>query len=382
MERKINPLPLTFASLPLIVALVLSTGCEAGGVQQPPVSTTTTSSGDSGSDGTGASAGSGGADNTQGGTGGASVEVCPHPHCPERLYGKRYLYRGGMAVDETHLFWCEGNDKLINTALKDGSGTITTLGNWHDFSPFTLVVDDEHLYWLRPEETGALLRVDKKDGSNPLSTPLPLDALGRRLDLGPIHDGGDSVFIGTHDCRQIVRVPKKPGTVQLWELHDQAPFGGVTAIGTLGQHVYCSNGNYIHRLDTATGEVTVIVEDQKAGGPFVFVDQYLYIHANQPTPSTPPYIGRIDLQAAKPATVDLGPSFGSSTGLFYDQARRRLYWTTGLTPTDAEIGSYHLDGAGPPELLFDKQDVYGGATMDEDYLYWMGGTGLHRLKKW
>jgi len=33
-------------------------------------------------------------------------------------------------------------------------------------------------------------------------------------------------------------------------------------------------------------------------------------------------------------------------------------------------------------LLFDKQDFNGGAAMDAEYLYWMGGTGLRRLKKW
>lgn len=363
------------------MALALTTGCEAKDAGPHSVDTTTASSGTgSESGGSGADGGSGG-DHAQG-AGGAGVESCPHPHCPEILYGKRYLRRGGMAVDDTHLYWCEGNDKLINTALKDGTGSILTIGTWYDLSSLdALVVDEQHVYWLLPEGAGVLRRVNK-DGSDPVSFALPVNALGGRLDVGPLQDGGDALFIATHGCFQIVRVPKDGSDPQLWEVSDLGNGGGVTAMGVQGQYVYCSNDDYIQRLDTATGEVTLVVDDQRFGVPFVFVDQYLYIHANQPSAFVEPYIGRIDLSKDRPSTVNLGLSFATSVSFFFDAVRRRLYWTTGLSPTDAHIGSYALDGGAPPELLFDKQDVYGGAAMDEEYLYWMGGTGLRRLKKW
>jgi streptogramin lyase len=290
-----------------------------------------------------------------------------------------------MAVDDTHLYWCEGvssEGRFISAAPKDGTGPILTIGTWYDLSsPDNLVVDEQHVYWLFPEGTGVLRRVNK-DGSDPISFPLPVTALGGRLDIGPLEDGGDALFIATHGCFQIVRMPKDGGPAQLWDISDLGNGGGGTLLGLQGQYVYCSNDDYIQRLDTTTGKVTLVVDDQRSGSPFIFIDQYMYIHANQPTPVTPPYIGRIDLSADKPSTVNLGPSFATSGGLFYDAVRKRLYWTTGLSGTDAHIGTYALDSDAPPELLFDKQDVNGGAAMDEDYLYWMGGTGLRRLKKW
>ncbi|HXS18319.1 MAG TPA: hypothetical protein VN764_14070, partial [Polyangiaceae bacterium] len=365
------------------MALALTAGCEAGTSPHQDQTTGTSSGPGSESGGGTAAAGSGGG-NAEG-AGGAGEESCAHSHCPERLYGKRYLSRGGMAVDDTHIYWCEGvssEGRFISAAPKDGTGPILTVGTWYDLSSLdALVVDEQHVYWLFPEGTGVLRRVNK-DGSDPVSFPLPVHALGGRLDIGPLQDGGDALFIATHGCFQIVRVPKDGSDPQLWEVSDLGNGGGVTAMGVQGQYVYCSNDDYIQRLDTATGEVALVVDDQRSGSPFVLIDQYLYVHANQPSVFVEPYIGRIDLSADKPTTVNLGPSFATSSGLFYDTERRRLYWTTGLSPTDAHVGTYALDGGGPPELLFDKQDVYGGAAMDEEYLYWMGGTGLRRLKKW
>lgn len=211
--------------------LFAALGCDPQRAPPDPMGKAAESAGTAGSGGLNTAATSS-ATATAGGTGGAPVPGCAQPHCPEVLYGTRQATRRGLEVDDTDVFWCEvtleeGN--VVRAAPKSGVGPIRTLGRWHDFlgTP-TLVVDDQYVYWMLPEESGSLLRVDK-DGHNPVSTPLPPGPIDGRLQLGPIHDAGDAVIIATRGCSQIMRVAKDGNSLEFWEL-SLYPNGG----GSLG----------------------------------------------------------------------------------------------------------------------------------------------------
>ena len=301
------------------------------------------------------------------------------------LYGQRFAVRRCLEVDETDVFWCEitpeeGN--VVRAAPKSGAGPIRTLGRWYDFmATRALVVDAQHVYWLLPEGSASLVRVDK-DGGNQVSTPLPPGPLNGRLDLGPLFDAGDAVIIATHVCKEILRLPKDGGELSQWTVSPYPNGGGVTGLETDGPFIYCANDEYLHRLDTSTGEASVVVSDLKHGGPLLRLERQLFIVSNRPEIGTGENLGVIDLDAEQPVTRDLGPSFGQGIRLVHDAKRRRLYWGTGLNRYDAEIVSYQLDGSKPPEILFEKQDVYGECAGDDEYLYWVSTTAVRRLKKW
>ena len=146
------------------------------------------------------------------------------------LYGSRQATRRGIEVDDTDVFWCEvtleeGN--VVRAAPKNGAGPVRTLGRWYDFSTGrSLIVDEHHIYWMLPEDSGLLLRVDK-DGNNPVSTPLPPGPINGRLQLGPLHDAGNAVIVATHGCKEIMRVPKDQRPLELWDLSPYPNGGGL-----------------------------------------------------------------------------------------------------------------------------------------------------------
>lgn len=214
--------------------LVGALGCDPHRAPPAPTGKSAVTSGTAGSGGSGTgtatlSAGSSATVTTGGGTGGVTEPSCAQPHCPEVLYGSRQATRRGIEVDDTDVFWCEvtleeGN--VVRAAPKNGAGPVRTLGRWYDFSTGrSLIVDEHHIYWMLPEDSGSLLRVDK-DGNNPVSTPLPPGPINGRLQLGPLHDAGNAVIVATHGCKEIMRVPKDQRPLELWDLSPYPNGGG------------------------------------------------------------------------------------------------------------------------------------------------------------
>jgi hypothetical protein len=313
-----------------------------------------------------------------------SAARCPQPHCPEILYDRSQSGgpRRGVEVDETDIYWCEltaAEGNVVRAAPKDGSGPVRTLGKWYDFAfGRSLIVDDRHVYWLRPEDTGSLLRMDK-DGGNPMTIPLPGDTAGRRFDIGPLGDTADAVLVATHGCTHVMRVPNDGSAISLWRMSPYPNAGVTTGLESFDGLIYCANGPYIHTLDPDTGSVTEIVSGQVRVGPMAMTSGLLYFVNNSRVANTSE-----NLAVLREGSVvqDLGPTFGFVDQLEYDSARRALYWVTGLHWAVAEVVVYHLDGAVYPQLIFPAQDVMGSSASDTDYLYWLSEHAVTRLKKW
>lgn len=327
------------------------------------------------------SGGSSGIGGTAAPSGGAAAVPCARSHCPEVLYDRRpNLVKRGVAVDQRDVYWFEvaNEGNIVKAAPKDGSGPIRTLGRWWDFEvDAALVVDETHAYWMRPEGTGTLLKVNK-DGSASVSLPLPGADMVTRLDLGPIIDAGEALLIATHGCTTIIRVPKDGSAATTWPVSKDRNVGGETDLERDGEQIYCSNGKYVHLLNTSTGEASVVTDALSFAGPMKKLGDSIYVANNRPVSNTGENLVRI-----KPdrTITDLGPALGYVDSIVYDEPRKVLHWVTGLSLANAEIVAYHLDRADPPELLFDHQSMQSSVVADADYIYWGADQAMMRLKK-
>ena len=307
--------------------------------------------------------------------GGAAPAACDRPHCPEMVYDRKGndLIRG-VEVDATDVYWCEASPAglKVRAAKKTGGGEVRTLGDWHDFETGdALVVDDAHVYWLRP---GALVRVPKSGGS-PQTFSLPAQA---NQGLGPIKNWGNDILVGGHDCTYAIRMPKNGSTPTVWAISSKSRVGGVTGFETDENSVYCSSGPDVFALDTQSGQSRVLVSNQDMAGPLKKVGADLYFVNNRPIIGKGENLAVLRKDSAGP--VDLGPVFGNVGRLQYDSKVGRMYWATGLSPDVCQIGAY--DPAGKKtELLFDKVDVMGTTAMDDIYLYWLADHRVMRLQK-
>jgi len=293
------------------------------------------------------------------------------------------LVRRGIEVDGNDVYWSEVSERegnVVRAAPKNGSGPVRTLGQWYDFgNSRSLLVDDQHVYWLKSENTGGLLRVDK-DGGNPVEIPLPADPNGGKLAIGPLAQTDDAVILATLSCSQVLSVSKDGSAITLWPLSKYPDAGGSTGLDSFDGIVYCSNGSHIHSLDPATGEVTEIVYDRQYLGALAMAGGALYfaINDNDVTKATET-LGRYDAATGTATTV--GPAFGTMIRLHYDDTRERLYWLTGLSLTAGNVVAYSPASSGLPELVFGGQDVQGSSAMDADYLYWASDQAVTRLHK-
>lgn len=308
---------------------------------------------------------------------------CGRPNCPIILYGARpgYLSRG-VEVDTNDVYWGETTNEdglLVRAAPKTGAGPVRTLGSWHDFSAGrSLVVDDRHAYWLRPDEGGVLVRVDK-DGANARNTALPAPSDGRKATLGPLEDAGDAVIVAAHGCTHIYRAPKDGSVPTAFPVSTAQPAGGETGLAHDGAFIYCSNGKRIHRLDPRTGKSEPLTSDLDMAGPLLVRNGQLFVGNNRPAIGTGENLAVIALDTA--ATNDLGPTGGYVSRLLFDEKRRTVYWVTGLSRTLGKVAAYRLDGSAAPDILFENQDVMGNSAADTDYVYWVSDRAVTRLRK-
>ena len=179
-----------------------------------------------------------------------SAMMCSRPKCPQVLYARGTgRPRRSVEVDATDVYWNElGQDGMkVRAAPKNGAGPVRTLGNWYDFeSTRALVVDDQHVYWLRP---GVLVRVAKAGGEE---RSFALPAVGA-ANVGLLEDWGDAILVGGHDCRHAIRMPKDGSAPKLWTISTKPVVGGVTGYGVDGSIVYCASGRFVQALDVRTG---------------------------------------------------------------------------------------------------------------------------------
>lgn len=380
-----NPQTTSVMRLSLVGLLpLLAATAAACGKSSAPEMNSPSSAGAAGSTASGGTTSSGG---SLGATGGTAAPLCARAHCPEQLYDRRpsLILRGG-GLDERDVYWCElaNEGNLVKAAPKDGSGPVRTLGPWWDFEVDSmLVVDEAHVYWVRPEGTGSVMRVNK-DGSGAINLPLPGAASTATatptttLDLGPIIDAGDALLVATHGCTQIIRVPKDGSATASWPLSKDRNAGGETDLERDGEQVYCSNGKFVHRLDLRTGKASVITDALSMAGPMKKIGDVLYVANDRPVTNTAENLASIDPDGT---VTDLGATFGNVENILYDGPRSVLLWVTGPSLSSAEIVTFHLDRSDPPELLFDHQSMNSSFTADADYIYWGADQAVMRLRK-
>jgi hypothetical protein len=289
----------------------------------------------------------------------------------------------GIEVDDTHLYWCEvspteGN--VVRAAPKDGSGPVRTLGEWFDYhAGRSLALDDRHVYWLRPENGGVLVRLEKSTATR-VDTALPQSPIGR-LDLGPLRETADSILIATKSCSQIIAVSKAGAAgPRIWEVTTREPAGGVTGLEANLETIFCSNGAYVYALDRGTGSTLEIVGGQRLAGPLRMVGNDLYFVNDNGSAGDANGELRV-LLGEEGAPLDLGQVFGHAENLLYDEQRQSLYWVTGLHWFLGKVAQYAVGGDNPPSALLEGQDVMGSSAADSEYLYWLSTTSVTRLKK-
>ena len=323
-------------------------------------------------------------DGGQAGTGG--TRSCNQRSCPEVLYDRGTSPptnpRRGVEVDDQDIYWCEiaAEGNVVRAAAKAGGGTIRTLGEWYDFSASrSLVVDQSHAYWLRPEGAGVLVRVNK-DGTEPTTFALPLHPDGTKLDLGPIQDAGASVLIATKSCSHVIDVPKSGGEPILRSVAEQRPAGGVTGLEADDQSFYCSNGAKIFAISRSDGSVRELAGDQFLAGPLKLVGGDLFFMDDSGDAGSPSTALRV-LRGLAGSPVDLGSFEGRASRFLYDESRGRFNWASGLHWAVGKVFTYEISGGAAPAVLFENQDVMGSSTSDAEYIYWLSNNAVTRLKK-
>jgi len=315
----------------------------------------------------------------------ADAGVCNQPHCPETLYDRSQFGgpRRGVDVDDTDIFWCEltaAEGNVVRAAPKDGSGPVRTLGGWTDFgASASLVADSQHVYWLFNDGSTTSLMRGAKAGGEPTSLVLP-DAVPT-LDPGPLLDAGDSVVIAEHGCGRVVRVPKDGAASTIWRASQYPPSGGVTGLELRDQVVYCGNGQRIFALDTQSEAITEFVAGQDLVGPLMLDAGNLYFINNRgDSTNRAGDLGALSLDSG--TARELGDAYGNASRLLLDRPRRTIHWLVGRSATEARLAVYHLEGAGPPDVVLEGQNLAGDSASDTDYLYWLSEHAVTRLKKW
>jgi hypothetical protein len=291
--------------------------------------------------------------------------------------GDRGAPRRGIQVDESRVYWSEivtgepGKPLTVFAAPKGGGGTPRALGEWTDYQAPGLVQDAAHLYWLR---AGKLLRV-RKDGSGTTELAVPdVDT----IDPGPLHDAGDAVLVGSHACLFLARIPKDGSPAKLWRVSQRKVTGGNTGLAVDGSRYYCSSGNHVHVLDSATGEARELVAYQGSAGPLRKVGQDLYWNDLRPPDAQTASLALLAAGATVPVSVT--PSHGDTASIVHDRRRNTLYWLTGLNHYGCKAGAYDLERK-EGRLLASDLDVYGASTDDDDHLYWLASNAVMRLRK-
>lgn len=293
-------------------------------------------------------------------------------------------------MDDVDIFWGEVTNEegnVVRAAPKNGDGPVRTLGKWYDFaSTSSLVVDQTHVYWLRNDSGGVLVRVNK-DGSASVTTDLPVSpagaggTAGARLDFGPLRDAGDAIILATQGCTSVARIPKNGSAASVFEVSPYPNGGVTTGLDVAGGFAYCSNGEHIHALDLQTGASREIVRNQRYAGPMLWVGGDLYFVNDRGSSNTGENLAVLRAGAGADAAIDLGGAAGFVDRLHFDDKRRTITWVTGFHWLVSEVVVYRLDGGAPPEILLDKQDVMGGSAADADAVYWLSDHQVTRLKK-
>ena len=329
----------------------------------------------------------GGGDTKDGGQAGSGGTLpCNQRSCPEVLYDRGTSPpinpRRGVEVDDQDIYWCErAEGNLVRAAAKAGGGTIRTLGEWYDFSASrSLVVDQSHAYWLRPDGTGVLVRVNK-DGTEPTTFALPLLPDGTNLDLGPLEDAGASIVIATKSCSHVIDVPKSGGEPILRSVADLRPVGGATGLDADDQSFYCSHGAKIFAISRSDGSVRELAGDQFLAGPLKLVGGDLFFMDDNGDAGSPNTALRV-LRGLAGSPVDLGSFQARAARFLYDESRGRFYWASGLHWAVGKVLTYEISGGAAPAVLFENQDVMGSSTSDAEYIYWLSNNAVTRLKKW
>ncbi len=239
------------------------------------------------------------------------------------------IVRRTMALDARDIFWMEvsleyGN--LVMAASKQGGGDVRTLGRWYDFgSSHSLSVDEVHAYWLRPDDDGVVIKVDKQGGPE---TSLPIlrhDPAQSALNC--IHIVGDVVWTASGGCTEIARMRTDGSNAQVWPIHDGRNEGVTTGFALHDEKVYCGNGALIYELDPATDEIAQVVTGQDHAGALLWVSSTLYFVDNSGVAG-----GNDRLKSWRPGEAepkDLGPAFSFVGRLLHDEARNVIYWVRG-----------------------------------------------------
>jgi hypothetical protein len=207
--------------------------------------------------------------------------------------------------------------------------------------------------------------------------PLPLKDDGSRIGYAEIVEAEGYLWLLDAPCSQAVRMNKDGSDVHLWHMTDVRYGGSVTGVTVRGRMLYCSNGEYIHELDTATGEARHIVSDQHYVGPLLWIGDELYFQDNHSIARTGETLRRLEPDGS---VTEIGPSFGMVPSFAYDQVNRTLFWMRGFNRSTAGLGRYVI-GSNTTELLRDDLDMMGGFVLDSDYLYWLGDSDVYRMPK-
>jgi hypothetical protein len=286
----------------------------------------------------------------------------------------------GIQVDGTDLYWSEvvsdAQGRAVSATIfagpKRGGGPVRALGAWGEYqNGNSLVVDESHAYWLASRK---LMRVPKEGGA-PVSLAIPQ---GDTLDLGPIHDLGDAVLVGTHACRFLARVPKDGSAPQLWPLSQRTTTGGNTGLESDGTVYYCASGNQVHRLDSRTGETRELASYAGKAGPLRKVGADLYWGDSSNPDRKGPALVLLAGGVGEPAAV--AAAYGETGRLLLDSPRGKIYWMTGLDYRGCDVVAYDLQSRDTTFLARD-QDRSGDTAQDADYLYWAASHALMRIHK-
>ena len=288
------------------------------------------------------------------------------------------IVRRTMALDARDIFWMEvsleyGN--LVMAASKQGGGDVRTLGRWYDFgSSYSLSLDENHAYWLRPDDDGVVIKVDKQGGQE---TSLPiLRHDPAQSALSCIEVVGDVIWTASGGCTEIARMQTDGSNAQVWSIHDGRNGGGTTGFALHDEKVYCGNGAVIYELNPATDEIRQVVTGQNYAGALLWVSDTLYFVDYTGVVGGNHRLKSWHLSDAEPR--DLGPAFGSVVRLFYDEARNTIFW---VRAGHVGGGLARLIPGGEPELVLDQETVMGPEAHDADYVYWPGMTEVYRVSK-
>lgn len=288
------------------------------------------------------------------------------------------IVRRSLAIDAKDIYWLETSLKEGNQVAagpKSGAGPVRLLGTWYDFgSAHSLSLDAEHVYWLRDDEGGVVVKVAKQGGTEQL---LEVPRRGElRSSLRCIEVLDEHVWIATAGCAEIIRMNKDGSDGQVWVVDPWKNAGATTGIALHTDKLYCGNGANVYEVDPNSTQPEKVIGDLKYAGALTSAQGRLYFVNNAAVAGNDERL--LSWNAGDPSPTDHGPAFGFVSRLSYDSARAALYWVREGRFQGA-LAQYPLDGK--PVLKLEEQEVMGPANQDEGDMYWPGDTVIYRAKK-